>query len=84
MLPKPIEQLIKYNPFFLPKKDTKTSRELNQEFWNQLMLINSGFPKALIVVEHIIKDLGQYYTLDLKLSCKNETVQAALNSIYEK
>lgn len=56
---------------------------MNMELWNQLMRINSAFPKVTITVEHLLKDLGgDHYTLDMKLKCRNLDVQTYLDAAY--
>lgn len=83
MIPKPLKQSLKYNPLLLPKEHKRISHELNMELWSKITTINSNFPKEQIVINHIVKDFGNYYTLDMELICKNKDVQNLLDAAYE-
>ncbi len=85
MIPKPFTQKTHYNDLFIPKEHIEKSRELNMELWNQLMRINSTYPKEEIIIEHTLKDFGtDRYSFDMKLSCKNTEVQQHLDEAYKR
>lgn len=85
MIPKPFTQKALYNELLIPKDHIEKSRELNMELWNQLMRINSAYPKEEIIIEHTLKDFGDdRYSLDITLSCKNTDVQQYLDEAYKK
>jgi len=84
-MPKEIKQIMRYNHLLVPKEHRTTVHELNMDIWNDITRINSAFPRAQIVVEHVIKDVDSgCYSLDMKLSCKNLKVQKLLDEYYEK
>ncbi|WP_316827427.1 hypothetical protein [Pedobacter miscanthi] len=84
MVPKPIKQSLKYNTLLLPKEHRLATQNLNFELWNDLGIINRNFPNVQINVDHIIKDFGNYYGIDLKLTCMNKDVQKMLDMTYER
>lgn len=58
---------------------------MDRDIWNDIMHIDSAYPKDEIVVEHILRDLGRgQYSLDMRLSCSNPEVQRHLDTAYEK
>lgn len=83
MIPKSLKQCLKYNPLLLPKEHKQTSQQLNIALWGQITTINSNFPKEQIVINHILKEFGSYYTLDMELICKNKVVQTLLDAAYK-
>ena len=85
MIPKEIKQIVRYNHLLVPKEHRETAQRLDMDIWNDIMMINSAFPRAQIVIEHVIKNLNsKCYSLDMKLTCKNPKVQKLLNEHYEK
>jgi|GEM_PF-2852802 hypothetical protein len=84
MQPKSFKQSLKYNPLLLPKEHKQAIQNINYDLWNDLSIININFPKDEITIDHIIKDFGKTYGIDLKLGCKNKTVQQLLDAAYEK
>jgi len=84
MQPKPFKQSLKYNPLLLPKEHRQTIQNSNYDLWNELTIINANFPTEEIFVDHVIKDYGGTYGVDLKLTCSNKTVQQMLDSAYER
>lgn len=83
MIPKPFKQITHYNDLLIPKEHINKSQEMNRELWNQLMRINSAFPRVTITVEHLLKDLGGgYYSIDMKLKSRNAEVQKHLYTAY--
>lgn len=83
MIPKAIKQSVSYNDLLIPKEHTNKSREMNMGLWNQIMRINSAFPREEITVEHLLKDMpGGRYSLDMRLGCSNPQVQKLLNEAY--
>ncbi len=85
MIPEPIKQVVKYNQLLVPKEHRETAQRLDMDIWNDIMRINSAFPRAQIVVDHKIRDLNsKCYSLDRKLTCRNPKVQKLLNEFYEK
>lgn len=83
MIPKPFKQITHFNDLLIPKEHINKSREMNRELWNQLMIINSAFPKVTITVKHLLKDLGgDYYSIDMKLKCRNADVRKHLDTAY--
>jgi len=83
-MPRSFKQITHYNDLLIPKEHINKSREMNGELWNQLMRINSAFPKMTIVVEHLLKDFGdEFYSLDMKLKCKNVDVQKHLDAAHK-
>ncbi|MGZ3812302.1 MAG: hypothetical protein ACXVB0_24565 [Mucilaginibacter sp.] len=83
MPPKPFKQSLKYNPLFLPKEHRQTIQNSNYDLWNEITTINTNFPAEEILVDHVIKDYGNTYAVDLKLTCNNTKVQQLLDSAYE-
>ena len=85
MTPKTIKHIMQYNELLVPIEHRETSERLSIDIWNDIMQINSAFPRAQIVVEHVVKELNsKCYTLDMKLKCRNPKVQQLLNDHYEK
>lgn len=46
--------------------------------------INSNYPDEEIRVDHMVKDFGKSYGIDLKLSCENPALQQLLDEDYER
>jgi hypothetical protein len=85
MAPKEIKQIMSYNHLLVPKEHRTISQELSMDIWNDISRINSAFPRAQIVVEHLIKDVdSKCYSIDMKLSCRNTKVQKLLDEYYQK
>lgn len=84
MIPKPFKQSLKYNELFMPKEHRQVVDRSNMDLWNDLMAINSNFPKAQIRIDHVVKDFGHSYGIDMKLHCANPVVQEQLNAAYER
>jgi len=57
MIPKPFKQITHFIDLLIPKEHISKSREMNMVLWNQLMRINSAFPKVTITVEHLLKGI---------------------------
>lgn len=83
-MPKSIKQSLKYNSLLLPKDHKNEIQLANFDLWNELSRINLAFPKVQINVDHVIKDFGNYYGIDLRLSCRNMDVQKLLDDTYER
>jgi hypothetical protein len=84
MPPKPFKQSLKYNPLLLPNEHKEAIQHINYELWNELAIINNNFPRVEITVNHLIRDFGKTYAVDLELSCKDKEIQAMLDDCYER
>jgi len=85
MIPKEIKQSVLYNHLLVPKAHRETAQRLDMEIWNDIMRINSAFPRAQIIIEHVIRDLNtKCYSLDMKIACRNPKVQKLLDECYER
>jgi hypothetical protein len=84
MLPKPIKQSLKYNSLMLPKEHKNVLQLANMALWNELNIINMNYPKVQIQVDHIVREFGNYYGIDLRLRCKKIEVQQMLDAAYER
>lgn len=84
MLPKPFQQNLKYNELLMPKEHRQVNDTSNLELWNDLMAINSNHPNEEIRIDHVVKDFGYSYGIDMKLSCTDQVVQQQLNNAYER
>ncbi|MBD1365146.1 hypothetical protein IDJ77_15120 [Mucilaginibacter sp. ZT4R22] len=84
MIPKPFKQSLKYNSLLMPKEHREVVDRANMDLWNDLMAINTNNPKEEIKIDHVIKDLGHSYAVDMKISCKNSAVQQQLDAVYER
>ena len=85
MMPKEIKQIMRYNHLLVPKEHRETAQRLDMDIWNDIMTINSAFPRAQITVEYVIKDLNsKCYSLDMKLTCRNPKAQKLLDEYYER
>ena len=84
MIPKPFKQSLKYNELFMPKEHRQVIDLSNMDLWNDLMAINTNFPKEQIIIDHVVKDFGHSYGIDMKLYCKNPAVQQQLDAAYER
>ncbi len=82
MMPKSFKQTFKYNDLLVPKEHRETAQRLSFELWNQLMRINSTYPRAQIHVEHFLRTRDDGYTIDMKLRCSNPEVQEMLDRAY--
>ena len=84
MAAKDIIQKLHYNSLFLPKEDRQVIQNSNLALWNDITAINSNYPDEEIHVDHVIKDFGKTYGIDLELSCDNPTVQKYLDEAYKR
>lgn len=84
MLPKPFKQTLKYNELLMPKEHRQVVDLANMELWNDLMAINTNNPNEEIRIDHVVKDLGHSYAIDMKLHCDNPAVQKQLDAAYER
>ena len=85
MLPKPFKQTVLYNHMLIPEDHRRTSQEMNMDIWNDLMRINSSYPKEEILIEHVLRDLGRgQYSIDMRLICSSQEVQNKLDEAYER
>lgn len=83
-MPKPIKQSLKYNSLLIPKEHKSVIQLANFELWNELGVINLNYPNVQITVDHVVKEFGNYYGIDLKLKCRNKDVQKMLDATYER
>jgi len=84
MLPKTIKQSLKYNPLLLPTAHKCVIQLSNIALWNEVSIINSHYPNEQITADHIVRESGNYYSIDLELKCENKTVQKMLDAAYER
>lgn len=85
MLPKPFKQKVHYNDLVVPKEHRETAQRMSMDIWNQLMRINSAFPRVQIKVDHFLREMeGGLYTIDIKVSCSNPEVQKHLDDAYKR
>jgi len=81
---KNIKQTLHYNSLLLPKDHREVIQNSNFSLWNDITAINTNFPNEEIRVDHIVKDFGKSYGIDLKLTCDNPAVQKQLDDAYER
>lgn len=80
----PIKQTLQYNPLLLPKEHREVIQNSNLQLWNELTKISTAFPNDEIRVDHIVKDFGKSYGMDMKLTSDNPTIQKYLDEAYER
>ncbi|SDE84946.1 hypothetical protein SAMN05216464_11043 [Mucilaginibacter pineti] len=67
----------------MPKEHRQAVDSANMELWNDLMTINTNNPNVQINIDHVVKDFGHSYAIDMKIYCKNPGVQQQLDAAYE-